>query len=826
MHFHRLTSSLAIDDHPSAAERILRAQAEGAGIAASDLAGAAAAYVAASGYMPKQEVSDWLAGLLGWHDDWRGSASAIAGEVLEALLVTGVFGIGFSFGQTILLPRPARHVLVPGVGPLRIASVEDENALTAFPKALFCGSRSREDMQSFADVIGHSVSEPEQMDELRQLVSEARRGLPLRDAGADWKKRLIALTCGFDPAKVIWKIEPDRAAAVLDWAGIGPDATPGQAADPDQLLVMCLPADARVVVTAGPGSGKTQVVCQRISHLIEEGVAATRMWLLSFTKVAVEEMRERIGETLTQPAEARSLNVATFDAFAGHLLRAALPAGAARPDGFDASIRAARAILETRPPELTGYIANLKHVIIDEAQDLLGDRLHLMRVFLSQLPASCGVTILGDAAQSIYNFNKTGRRDSLLDRDSGFVPMVLGTDHRTRDPKLARFFAATREMLVRAGIPPEEKYAQTRSAIESLAIPAPRGIADPVVPVGLRTMVLFRSRGALLSESHRLMAGHISFRLRPTAHGDLIRPWVGALLAGLSPGTQVSSEELADRIGRAAPVLVGLTENVGDDNVLEGVWHRLNQLADSPGARLDLGRLRRRLDLSLPTAMLRRFLGNAGPLLSTIHGAKGLEADHVLLMLPYVPDARQDWVPDRPYDHEEEARVLYVGATRARDKLYIASQRASRMQRTQQKRNWRGRPADFSVEVGLSGDVLPVSPDPEALILAAGVLAAPGPSPKGRSGVALKDAGTARWFIFGADARGIAHGPPLGRLSDEVMAAIGGIAGRHPTELPSRIGGFFLSGAATCTWTDGDEHGIALVPVLCGLASVALETGS
>lgn len=124
-------------------------------------------------------------------------------------------------------------------------------------------------------------------------------------------------------------------------------------------------------------------------------------------------------------------------------------------------------------------------------------------------------------------------------------------------------------------------------------------------------------------------------------------------------------------------------------------------------------RLRRRLDLSLPSAMLRRFLGNAGPLLSTIHGAKGLEADHVLLMLPYVPDARQDWVPDRPYDHEEEARVLYVGATRARgNKLYIASQRASRMQRTHHKRNWRGRPADFSVEVGLNGDVLPVSQIP------------------------------------------------------------------------------------------------------------------
>jgi hypothetical protein len=41
--------------------------------------------------------------------------------------------------------------------------------------------------------------------------------------------------------------------------------------------------------------------------------------------------------------------------------------------------------------------------------------------------------------------------------------------------------------------------------------------------------------------------------------------------------------------------------------------------------------------------------------------------------------------------------------------------------------------------------------------------------------------------------------------------------------LPGRIGGFFLSGAATCTWTDGDDSGIALVQVVCGLASISME---
>lgn len=57
---------------------------------------------------------------------------------------------------------------------------------------------------------------------------------------------------------------------------------------------------------------------------------------------------------------------------------------------------------------------------------------------------------------------------------------------------------------------------------------------------------------------------------------------------------------------------------------------------------------------------------------STIHGAKGGEADHVILMRDMAPRTHQEM----NYYPEDEARVWYVAATRARQKLSIIAPRS------------------------------------------------------------------------------------------------------------------------------------------------------
>ena len=49
-------------------------------------------------------------------------------------------------------------------------------------------------------------------------------------------------------------------------------------------------------VTAGPGTGKTQVLCCRAQHLIKRGVPAEKLLLLTFSKTAALNMETRLIE--------------------------------------------------------------------------------------------------------------------------------------------------------------------------------------------------------------------------------------------------------------------------------------------------------------------------------------------------------------------------------------------------------------------------------------------------------------------------------------------------------------------------------------------------
>lgn len=64
------------------------------------------------------------------------------------------------------------------------------------------------------------------------------------------------------------------------------------------------------IVFAGPGSGKTTVLTRRILYLLNKGIPAEKMLIVTFTRAAAKEIRERIAQII--PEKASLLWIGTF----------------------------------------------------------------------------------------------------------------------------------------------------------------------------------------------------------------------------------------------------------------------------------------------------------------------------------------------------------------------------------------------------------------------------------------------------------------------------------------------------------------------------------
>ena len=82
-----------------------------------------------------------------------------------------------------------------------------------------------------------------------------------------------------------------------------------------------------IIVSAGAGSGKTAVLTERVLEKVKSGISVDNLLILTFTKMAAKEMRERIGEKLKENGFTKELakldtaDITTFDAYALSLVK-------------------------------------------------------------------------------------------------------------------------------------------------------------------------------------------------------------------------------------------------------------------------------------------------------------------------------------------------------------------------------------------------------------------------------------------------------------------------------------------------------------------------
>ncbi len=550
-------------------------------------------------------------------------------------------------------------------------------------------------------------------------------------------------------------------------------------------------ADGPLMIIAGPGTGKTRTLTQRIAfQMTERVVPADRFLAVTFTRRAAGEMRDRLAALLTpggspagdgapqaaraaQQAQRTSLPlVTTFHGLALRLLReqpelaglppefrvaddaarleaAVLVTGSEREGrrlltlgagsmSSDSVLTAAREALQAELghrglvdlDDLIGRAVRLLRdepavaaacrdrwpwISVDEYQDVDGQQYELLRLLAGQGP---GLTVIGDPDQAIYGFRGA---------DVGFFLRF------SADYPAAKTVLLTRNYRSRPGIVAGALQAIAPATLvpgrELHAVAEERGRGAPTIV--WHEAASEQAEGAWIAEEidrliggssfHSLDSGRVDARQRPAALGlsDIAvlyrtdaqaAPLAQALTrAGLPfqkrshdllsrrPGVRdiVAQMRLADPAGRHDQENGAQENGAEDDGAEQRLRHAVAALtALMPHASVSAVDVRAAGEVLTPLARrcgddVERFLteislgAEADALdpradavtLLTLHAAKGLEFDVVFIagcergLLPL-------WLPGADkagarVDPDEERRLLFVGMTRARARLFL-----------------------------------------------------------------------------------------------------------------------------------------------------------
>jgi AAA domain/UvrD-like helicase C-terminal domain len=423
----------------------------------------------------------------------------------------------------------------------------------------------------------------------------------------------------------------------------------------EQAAVIALPVQAHTLVSAAAGTGKTHTLAGRLIRLIDgEGLSAgDDVLVLSFSRAAVAELKRRITGL---SGDARYVGVATFDSFATRILAAAAYDG--QWSHLDYEGRVCSAVRIMTGSQVPDEVKLVRHILIDEIQDLVGPRAELVMALL--LRAQAGFTIFGDPAQAIYGHQAGQQGSDSASPElyrwvrehfaSDLVTLQLTQDHRAATQQ-------TREIAVIGAMlrKPEPDQAAVSHKLRSvlLGLPVVGMTAARRMLIredGETSAVLTRTNGEALVFSRAMFIANIPHRYQRRGEEKVAPAWLSGLAIGLED-TRVTQATLEPRLEQVAKAL-----SVDPDEL----YGLLRTLAPGRGREIDMRRLADRIyEEDLPEAL--NEIVPSRTVVSTIHRAKGLEFDRVLLTDPTDRDAG---------DLGEQNRIIYVALSRSRREIF------------------------------------------------------------------------------------------------------------------------------------------------------------
>lgn len=439
--------------------------------------------------------------------------------------------------------------------------------------------------------------------------------------------------------------------------------------DKSQREVIDAPPEDRLLVGAGPGTGKTAVACARVSQLIDQGgLEPSHVWLISFTRTAVREIRDRIAAYLEDAAAAYAVKIATLDSHAW-TVHSGFDEEARLLGSYEENIERVLDLVRKHEDVAEYLFENVEHLVVDEAQDMVGIRADLVVEIIRRLSSVCGVTVFADEAQAIYGFADDREAQAggvrvpplpgIIRRGTAgaFRERELTEVHRTHCPQLLTIFSDTRRKVLTTADETDNKLAEIRDEIIRLAHGAAPRLDDGALTELEDAFILYRRRCDVLLTTSILTQNGIPHRVRMSGLPVCLTPWIGAALSEYT-GPDLSRDRFME-LWAGKVHGTSLAAHEPDD-----AWEHLVRIAGRTHTVIEVRLLRQRLGRKQsPAELCHAELGLRGPIVGTIHASKGREADTVHLMLPDTQG--------RDVDQDEEARVMFVGATRGRLRLLI-----------------------------------------------------------------------------------------------------------------------------------------------------------
>ena len=443
----------------------------------------------------------------------------------------------------------------------------------------------------------------------------------------------------------------------------------------------------QLLIIAGPGSGKTTVLTKRIAYLIsEKNVPAENCLAITFTRKASQEMRDRLKKLLNEKSD--NVSIHTFHSLCFSILKEnhqklglekdftviskeekSLYKADELPENlleFDDLITMTLKLFNENSDVLKNYRERFRYISVDEYQDIDENQYELIKLLV---PQDGNILAIGDPNQAIYGFR--GGNSKFFNNFKEDYPNTQTVNLKNNYRSTNTIVNASNQMIDSYNI--ISKYDKPHEKITIHTAPTDKAEAEFVVST-IENMIGGHSFFSLDSDRAEGQEENYSFSDFAILYrtSTQIKPLIEALQRSGMPYVKLSDDLLCEN-----KHIRNLLQSLSDEKPVQEQLQNINNEIDDYIFKYLVN-----ISKTFPTRQ--EFIHEVSLLteadtlderadrisLMTLHASKGLEFKNVFIIgleegiMPLYRAQTQDEI-------EEERRLLYVGMTRAEQRLFL-----------------------------------------------------------------------------------------------------------------------------------------------------------